>query len=107
MNSTDRKLPYYAVIFTSVKKDNIEGYSKMAIRMLELAEKSEGFLGVDDASDKIDITISYWENLESIKKWRNNIEHKEAQKLGKESWYNSYKIKIAKVENEYEFSSEK
>ncbi len=95
--------PYYAVIFTSQKKDSDAGYNKMSARMLELVEKQPGFLGYESAREGVGITISYWKNLESIKKWKENAEHVLAQKFGKEKWYKYYKIRICKVERDYKF----
>lgn len=97
------KPPYYAVIFTSIRIEEDKGYGSMAERMLELASSCEGFLGVESAREEVGITVSYWESLESISKWKANIEHLEAQKLGRELWYKSYKTRIAKVERDYEF----
>ena len=37
----------------------------------------------------------------AIKNWKANNEHLYAQKMGKESWYSSYSVRIAKVEEEY------
>lgn len=96
--------PNYTVIFTNELGENTQGYSEMANKLLELAYLQEGFLGVESARDKIGITVSYWRDLESIKKWKNNIDHKIARKLGKEKWYNSYTTRIAKVEREYSFN---
>ena len=81
------ELPYYAVIFTSQKTDSDDGYNEMSQRMLELVEKQPGFWGYESARDGIGITISYWENLESIKNWKENAEHVWAQNSGKEKWY--------------------
>ena len=97
------ELPYYAVIFTSIRTEDDNGYEKMAEKMLNLVSKQDGFLGVESAREDIGITVSYWRDLESIKKWKENISHIEAQKKGKEIWYKNYKIRIAKVEKEYSF----
>jgi len=72
----------------------------MAKQMLELASKQPGFLGIESAREDIGITVSYWSDLESIKRWKNNIDHQEAQKLGVEKWYTSFKVRIAKVERD-------
>lgn len=95
--------PYYAVIFTSVRTEVDEGYSAMAAEMEKLAMKQPGFLGMESARNIVGITISYWKSLEDIKVWKNNIDHLEAQKLGRQKWYKSYKTRIAKVERDYEF----
>lgn len=97
------ELPYYAVIFTSIRTEDDNGYEKMAEKMLNLVSEQDGFLGVESAREDIGITVSYWRDLESIKKWKENISHIEAQKKGKEIWYKNYKIRIAKVEKEYSF----
>jgi heme-degrading monooxygenase HmoA len=95
--------PYYAVIFTSIKIDEDKGYSKMADRMEELAFQQDGFLGYESAREDLGITVSYWRDEESIKKWKDNLEHQTAQKIGKELWYKQFKVRISKVERDYEF----
>lgn len=95
------KPPYYAVIFTSVRTDIDEGYAQMAGKMVQLAAEQPGFLGMESARDGLGITVSYWDSLEAIKNWKNNLEHLEAQKLGHEKWYSSFKTRISKVERDY------
>jgi len=92
--------PYYAVIFTSHRTGDDNGYGQMAERMVELASKQPGFLGVESAREEVGITVSYWSDLASIKRWKDNIKHREAQKMGIEKWYVSFKIRIAKVERD-------
>lgn len=99
------KPPYYAVIFTSThkvpqnKEDN--GYAATAKRMVELAQKQPGFLGIESANSGLGITVSYWSNLDSIKNWKQNAQHLEAQRLGHEEWYASFTTRIALVERDY------
>ena len=95
------KPPYYAVIFTSLRTDGDNGYSQTADRMVELAANQSGFLGVESAREDVGITVSYWSDLESIKLWKANIEHQEAQRLGHAKWYSSFKTRISKVERDY------
>jgi heme-degrading monooxygenase HmoA len=93
--------PYYAVIFTSLRTDVNEGYGQMADRMMELAALQPGFLGVESVRDGLGITVSYWTDLESIRRWKSNVEHLAAQKMGREKWYASFKTRISKVERDY------
>ncbi|CAH0528868.1 antibiotic biosynthesis monooxygenase family protein [Vibrio hippocampi] len=95
------KPPYYAVIFTSFRTEGDNGYGEMAAKMLHLAELEEGFLGIESARDDVGITVSYWKNLASIKKWKENAEHLQAQKIGRESWYESFRVRISRVERDY------
>lgn len=97
------KTPYYAVIFTSIRTEIEEGYSEMASKMEDLARQQEGFLGVESARSDIGITVSYWKNLESITKWKQNLDHLDAQKKGVSKWYEKYTVRIALVETEYSF----
>ena len=97
------KPPYYAVIFSSTNTENLENYSEMAELMVELASQQEGFLGVESARNELGITVSYWRDLESIKKWKENSQHSVARERGRKDWYRTYKTRIAKVERDYGF----
>ncbi len=98
-----RQPPYYAVIFTTLRKEGDHGYEEMAKKMESLAAKQVGFLGFETARSAMGISVSYWESLEAITQWKNNSEHLIAQKKGKELWYQWYKLRICLVEREYEF----
>lgn len=103
MIATTPKPPYYAVIFTSLLHKDHEGYAEMAEKMEQLVKEQPGYLGFESARSEIGISISYWKDLASIQDWKNNSDHLLAQKLGKEKWYSSYRIRISKVERVYEF----
>lgn len=95
--------PYYAVIFTSVRTEGDNGYAEIADRMVELAQQQDGFLGVESARNEVGITVSYWRDLESIKRWKEHAEHSFAREKGRSEWYKSFKTRIAKVERDYGF----
>ena len=97
--------PYYAVIFTSHRTDGDSGYGKMADKMVDLASKQPGFLGIESARENVGITVSYWADLESIKLWKQNTEHLVAQKKGEDIWYTEFKTRTCKVEKDNGFSS--
>ena len=97
------QIPYYAVIFTSTRTELDENYAEMAIKMEALAKQQPGFLGVESARNEIGITVSYWESLEAIANWKQNLDHLDAQFLGRQKWYENYTVRIAKVEKEYGF----
>jgi len=93
--------PYYAVIFTSARTGGDHGYTATADAMLELARKQPGFLGFEAAREELGISVSYWSDLESIRLWKSNLAHQEAQKRGRETWYSGYRVRISKVERDY------
>lgn len=97
------KTPYYAVIFTNLQSDRLQGYSETAQLMEQLAAEEPGYLGMDHARESIGITISYWESLEDIARWKSNVDHQKAQLLGRSEWYDKYTVRICKVEREYHF----
>jgi len=99
--------PYYAAVFTSVRTDIDEGYYDMNNALFAELSKMQGYLGHDSARENsLGITVSYWSDLESLKNWRNLPLHQNAQHLGREKWYESYKVRICKVEREYGFEAQ-
>lgn len=93
--------PYYAVIFSSIRTEGDHGYAAMSRRMERLAAQQEGFLGIESARSGLGITVSYWDSLEAIRRWKQQAEHREAQRLGRAQWYASFRIRIARVERDY------
>lgn len=102
--ATTPRPPYYAVIFTSLRRDNgDDGYGAAADRMVELASTMPGFLGVESTrgSDGLGITVSYWKDEASIRNWRENAEHAATRKRGRDEWYAGFELRVAKVERAY------
>ena len=97
--------PYYAVIFTNTRTEGDFGYAEMAEQMERLAKQQKGYLGFESARSNLGIAVSYWESLEAIADWKANLEHLYAQKKGKSDWYSWYKVRICRVEREYEFKN--
>lgn len=93
--------PYYAVIFTTLRTEGDNGYAEMANRMEDLAKTQPGFLGIESARNETGITVSYWKDEASIRNWKMNSEHLFAQKMGREKWYASFMLRVAKVERSY------
>ncbi|TCJ02044.1 antibiotic biosynthesis monooxygenase family protein [Cytobacillus praedii] len=93
--------PYYAVIFASQRTEGDNGYGKMSEKMVELASQQKGFLGVESARDEgLGITVSYWESLDAIRKWKEHSAHLVAQERGKNEWYKNFSLRVCKVEGD-------
>jgi len=97
------KPPYYAVIFSNQRAEGDNGYGETADRMVELAETMPGYLGFETArgEDGFGISVSYWESEEAIANWKRQAEHLEAQRRGRAEWYESFTLRVAKVERAY------
>ncbi len=94
--------PYYAVIFTSQLTESHAGYEEIAERMVQLARKQPGFLGMDSVREgHSGITVSYWKSEEAIASWKANMEHEAARVKGRASWYKEFHVQVAKVERSY------
>lgn len=105
MSSTDLpEPPYYAVIFVNQRTDlDQKGYEETANRMVELAQQQPGYLGIESVRDALGkgITVSYWEDEQSILNWKQNLEHVEARQAGHDRWYQDYQLQVARVERGY------
>jgi heme-degrading monooxygenase HmoA len=101
----DLEPPYYAVIFSTILTDTVDGYIETANRMEVLAKDQPGYLGIESARNEIGITVSYWQSLEAILAWKNNLEHTAVRNLGRDKWYKKYQLRICKVEREYGFKN--
>ena len=91
---------YFAVIFTAQRTMSDENmYQITADRMVRLAQQQVGFLGVESVrgDDGIGITVSYWRDRDSIRKWRINSEHFVAQQMGRKEFYEWYHVRVAEI----------
>ena len=97
--------PYYAVIFIARRTLVDDGYNETATRMESLAHNQPGFLGIEsiEQGDGLELTISYWKDEQSIFDWKHNLEHLDAQRQGREKWYEGLEIRVARVERAYGF----
>jgi len=92
----------YTVIFRAKVNELDKAYHEMAARMRKLAIDEYGcseFLSVTEGDQEI--AISYWDKLDNIHKWKKNVEHLEAQEMGKSSWYKSYHVQVVEIIREY------
>ena len=98
--------PYYAVVFTSLRTPGDNGYGERAELMEKLAAEQPGFLGVDSVrgADGFGITVAYGTDEESIAKWREQADHAMTRQRGRDEWYESFAVHVAKVERAYGFT---
>lgn len=64
-----------------------------------------GFLGMDSVRTPggLGIIVGYFRDAEAIEEWHGDMEHRAAQKKGRESWYESYTVHVTRVERSYGF----
>jgi heme-degrading monooxygenase HmoA len=92
----------YAVIFRAEINELDEAYADMAARMRDLAMQKYGCVEFTAMTEgKQEIAISYWDDQEQIKAWKQNPEHRKAQKLGRSKWYKSYRVQVVEIIRDY------
>ncbi len=92
----------YAVIFKAEIKALDKEYIDTAKQMRELAINKYGcseFISTTEGNNEI--AISYWENQQQIKNWKEDEAHLNAQRLGKEKWYKKYHVQVVEIIREY------
>jgi heme-degrading monooxygenase HmoA len=77
----------------------VDGYSEMAEEMETLARQMPGFVDVKafKADDGERLTVVWWKDEETLRGWREQLRHRFAQRLGREKWYEYYKLEVAEV----------
>ncbi|WP_131737434.1 antibiotic biosynthesis monooxygenase family protein [Actinomadura roseirufa] len=98
--------PYVAIYITSTLSDDLDGYDELNDEMVKLSQEQPGCLGRESLPSEGDEerVVIYWADEESLKAWRLHPEHQVAMRLGRERFYSSYDIRVARVEREYGFN---
>jgi heme-degrading monooxygenase HmoA len=97
------------VIFTSRRTAADDaGYARAAEAMEALAARQPGYLGVEGARgpDGVGITVSYWADEAAALAWRAEAQHAATRALGRERWYEWYRVEVATVSRSYRWTAE-
>ncbi len=68
-------------------------------------EKAEGFLSLERFESITTpgkfVSLQFWKDEESVRKWRNLQKHRDAQKQGRAGIFATYRLRIAGVIRDY------
>jgi len=82
-----------------------DSYFDIATQLRPELNKVKGFISVERFQSVTDpgkfLSLSFWENEESINQWRNMEQHRHAQATGRRSIFNDYRLRIATVMRDY------
>jgi len=98
---------YTAVVFTSRRRRHAsaadDGYDEVAIRMAELAQQQPGFRDIVSVrgADGVGITVATFDHEQDAAAWKRHPEHLEAQRLGRERFYEWYDLQVTEVTRAY------
>lgn len=95
-----------AVIFeVEPRSGRQEEYLEIAGRLRPMVDEIDGFISIERFESltqpgKI-LSLSFWRDEEAVTEWRNVVEHREAQRKGRESIFADYRLRIAEVSRDY------
>ena len=96
-----------AVIFKLFMRADVdmEAYRKTSARMHELAEKLPAFISLKEhtGADGEVIDLARFRDEASLETWKRDPEHLEAQRRGREEFYDHYWIQVLRVVREYAY----
>ncbi|MCG9711750.1 antibiotic biosynthesis monooxygenase [Shewanella insulae] len=93
----------FAVIFRAKVAKLDARYAEMAAQMRQLAiDKYHCLDFVAVTEGEQEIAISYWRSEADIQAWKQDGEHRSAQQLGREAWYESYKVEVVEIMRQYQ-----
>lgn len=95
-----------AVIFeVKPKPEHREHYLDVAAKLRPILQEIDGFISVERFQsltdpDKI-LSLSFFRDEQCLAAWRNTVEHRSAQSLGRNSYFADYRLRIAGVIRDY------
>jgi heme-degrading monooxygenase HmoA len=83
-----------------------EEYLAMVDRMATIAATMPGYISHKGffADDGERVTVVEFETMDATRAWRMHPEHREAQKLAREHYYESYSVQVCEVIRESRFA---
>ena len=96
------------VFRSRLKPENQQEYYEWAARIAALAKTMPGYVSHKSfvAEDGERVTIVEFADEQSQRVWATNLQHVEAKKKGRASFYTEYSIQICSVTRESRFSAE-
>lgn len=95
-----------AVIFevwpAAGKKDE---YLALAASMREELMKNDGFLSIERFESLYEegklLSLQFWRDEESVRKWRERLDHRRMQGMGRSHMFKNYRLRVAAVLRDY------
>ena len=95
-----------AVIFevwpAAGRKDD---YLKLAAALRSEVETIDGFISVERFESLYEegklLSLQFWRDDEAVARWRNHLEHRKVQALGRNGMFANYRLRVAEVVRDY------
>ena len=95
-----------AVIFeVEPTHEGYDNYLEHAARLKPLLEQVDGFISVERFRslanpDKL-VSLSFWRDEQAVRTWREQSEHRNSQRQGREGILRDYRLRVAAVVRDY------
>ena len=95
-----------AVIFEFWPREGqTERYLDMAGEMRREVEQIDGFLSVERFESIYEkgkfVSLSFWRDEQAVQAWREQLQHRAVQKLGRNEIFAKYRLRVASVLRDY------
>jgi heme-degrading monooxygenase HmoA len=93
------------VFRSTLRPEAVEEYEPMAQRMVELARNMPGFLDYKTftAADGERVTLVTFASMPEHERWRDHPEHRDAQRRGRQHFYDTFAIQVCRCVKETRF----
>jgi heme-degrading monooxygenase HmoA len=82
-----------------------EDYLAVAATLRGELERIDGFISVERFQSLTDsgklLSLSFWRDEEAVRRWRNELHHRESQAAGRGGIFADYRLRIASVVRDY------
>jgi heme-degrading monooxygenase HmoA len=82
-----------------------DAYLEMAAALRPALAQIDGFISIERFESLSDrrkmLSLSFWRDETAVRQWREHAEHRAAQRAGRETVFDDYRLRIATVVREY------
>lgn len=94
------------VIFELIPKtENKDDYFALAGELKSTLASIKGFISVERFQSITNpekyLSLSFWQDEQAVAKWRNTCQHRAAQKSGRDTIFDDYRLRVAAVVRDY------
>jgi heme-degrading monooxygenase HmoA len=86
-----------------------QDYLDLAAGLGDAVKDFDGFISIERfqsiSNPERFVSLSFWRDEESVRKWRNLQQHREAQARGRAGIFSSYRLRVAQVIRDYTMDS--
>lgn len=80
-------------------------YFALAARLKEHLAQIDGFISIERFQSLSNpgryLSLSFWRDEEAVRQWRTQEEHRDAQRTGRETIFQDYRLRVAEVVRDY------